>query len=113
MPEGNYNQARTIIEKGLKEAFEFLKWDRASIAIEDSDEAEEGRFEVDEAESMIGRWVMFFETTAPSRQITEEKTFFTYAKGLFCISGDGPDTSMQEWEIRGMMDYAKDKDIFG
>jgi hypothetical protein len=107
-----YAKARRAIEEGLKSGYLLLK------ATSDVDEPleefdEDGTFEIDEDKAYVGRWVIFFETTAPSRHLVDGESHFTFAKGFFCISSDGADGSMQEWEIRGMMDYAADKDIFG
>lgn len=106
-----YSKARNVIEEALKEAYLILKTDEENDPRELSDD--DGVFEIDEDKAFVGKWVMFFETTAPSRQSIGGETYFTYAKGFFCISSDGADSSLQEWEIRGMMDYARDKDIFG
>lgn len=110
--KSKYAQARDILDAALKEAYLTLKDGNEGDRL-DEDEDEDGVYEIDEGKAFVGKWVIFFETTAPSRHIVDGEAHHTFAKGFFCVSGDGADTSLTEWEIRGMMDYARAEGVFG
>jgi len=101
----NYNLARKKLARALREAYPLL--------LEEQEE-DDPEFQIDTSEALVGRWVVYFETTAPATLEDEQGTHHSYAKGLFCISDDGSGESpMQDWEIIGITRYCCENEIFG
>jgi hypothetical protein len=102
---GDYKAARHKLAQALKEIYPLIAG---------GDEEEEEEFQIDKAKGFVRRWVMYFETMAPYTDDDEQGTFHSYAYGLYCLSDDGTnETSMQDWEIVGMTEWARDNEIYG
>jgi len=100
-----YQRAREKLAAAIREIYPLI----CGEADEDDED-----FRINRPEGFIQRWVLYFETTAPVTQQTEEGEWHTFAKGLYCISDDGTaQVPMQEWEIIGMFEFARDNEIFG
>lgn len=78
------------------------------------DEEEDDEFSVSREHAVVGRWILFYETTAPALHHIEGETHQTIAKGFFTLSCDPmSDCAIQDWEALGMIEYAKDRGLLG
>lgn len=107
----DYQQARRIISKSVSEAQKYMV-DPADNQEHDAEDSPS--LEIQREKASVGRWVVFFETTAPAVFHTEETSKFTFAKGFFTLSSDGTDdTPLQDWEVLGMIEFAKREGLLG